>query len=538
MSFVENRNQQIGMSDRFFDMTDREKKMLGASWASTFAKVIFPAICEEDFAVLFSQNSASRPNTPVNVIVGAMIIKELLGLTDDEVLESLIFDYRFQHALHTEFYTEQPLSDRTFSRFRARCIEYERNTGIDLVNKCFEKLTEPMGKMMGLLGNVKRMDSMMIASNIRYLSRYELLYVCVTDTVKRMKKNEVDIPEALMHYCEDGDFNMAIYHTRSEGMAGKIAAILRDADMILSISDADLRETNEFRLLARAFSEQVDRSADGELALKKAKSGMNGSILQSPYDPDATFRSKAGKNHQGYAANLIEDVGDNGSLINSYQYDRNIQSDSQFFKDYVNEEGPQESPVKLTADGAYAGEDNETLAAKNNFDFATTNLSGSKPDQILLDIKFTEDGKGIATCGKGIAPESNSFDEKKGTIKATFNRDACANCIHKDKCKAKIYKKKAVLTITSKKLDRINKINARSTDEFKARTRLRNGVEALPSLLRNKFSADTMPVRGFLRTKLWFGFKVMAVNVIKFRRGLRKKGRSMPNDNKFMPIVA
>ena len=56
-------------------------------------------------------NKASRPNTPVNVVVGALILKELLGLTDDELVEGLMFDIRYQYALHTTSFEEQPLSD-------------------------------------------------------------------------------------------------------------------------------------------------------------------------------------------------------------------------------------------------------------------------------------------------------------------------------------------------------------------------------------------------------------------------------------------
>ena len=56
-------------------------------------------------------NKASRPNTPVNVVVGALILKELLGLTDDEVVEGLMLDIRYQYALHTTSFEEQPLSD-------------------------------------------------------------------------------------------------------------------------------------------------------------------------------------------------------------------------------------------------------------------------------------------------------------------------------------------------------------------------------------------------------------------------------------------
>ncbi len=61
---------------------------------------VFPAIDESIFSSLYS-SKASRPNTPVNVIVGALILKEALGDTDDELVEALMFDIRYQYALHT-----------------------------------------------------------------------------------------------------------------------------------------------------------------------------------------------------------------------------------------------------------------------------------------------------------------------------------------------------------------------------------------------------------------------------------------------------
>ena len=56
---------------------------------------------------------------------------------------------------------------------------------------------------------------------------------------------------------------------------------------------------------------------------------MDSWIFQNPFDPDATFREKAGKKHRGYAANLEETVGEKGSVVIDYQYEQNIHSDSQ-----------------------------------------------------------------------------------------------------------------------------------------------------------------------------------------------------------------
>ena len=95
MSFVKNDNQQLTLLDSTFNLTEREKRMLEKSWAKTFADKVFPAIDENIFYVLYSE-IASRPNTPVNVIVGALILKEALNVTDDEIVEAMAFDIRYQ----------------------------------------------------------------------------------------------------------------------------------------------------------------------------------------------------------------------------------------------------------------------------------------------------------------------------------------------------------------------------------------------------------------------------------------------------------
>lgn len=77
MSFKTNNCQQLSFDDSFMNLTERERKALENSWAKIFADEIFPAIDEERFSVLYS-DKASRPNAPVNVIIGALIIKRLV----------------------------------------------------------------------------------------------------------------------------------------------------------------------------------------------------------------------------------------------------------------------------------------------------------------------------------------------------------------------------------------------------------------------------------------------------------------------------
>jgi len=114
-------------------LSDREKRFLNSSWAKGFAENIFPAINEERFAVLYSSNGFSRPNMPVNVLISALLLKEMCALADDELLSSILFDTRFQYALHTTSSKEQLFNDRTLSRFREKLYRYELETAIDLI---------------------------------------------------------------------------------------------------------------------------------------------------------------------------------------------------------------------------------------------------------------------------------------------------------------------------------------------------------------------------------------------------------------------
>ena len=116
MSFKENAYQQMSFTDSFSGLTVREQKALENSWAKVFADEIFPAIDDKRFSVLYS-DKASRPNTPVNVIVGALIIKELFDYSDDEMVENLMLDFRIQYALHTTSISAVPMQMSVWSSY-------------------------------------------------------------------------------------------------------------------------------------------------------------------------------------------------------------------------------------------------------------------------------------------------------------------------------------------------------------------------------------------------------------------------------------
>ena len=114
---------------------------------------------------------------------------------------------------------------------------------------------------------------------------------------------------------------------------------MKDADILIKICDStgDFDDTSEYQLLIRLLKERTIIDDDGSRRLRQKEEVENPSeVLLNPSDPEATFRYKAGGKHLGYVGNVIESVGEAGSLVTDYDYQQNIYADNQFMKDYLN----------------------------------------------------------------------------------------------------------------------------------------------------------------------------------------------------------
>lgn len=519
MSFVLNNYQQISLFDSLGFLSERKKKILDKSWAKTFSDIIFSNIDEMIFAPLYSDKRNSRPNAPVNVIVGALILKELNGLTDDEIIEECEFDFRYQYALHTTSFENQPLSDRTFSRFRARNAAYELATGKDLIHDCIVSLSENIRKYMDISPAIKRMDSMMIEANIRKMGRVELLYTCLANLVHELaKENRFDLLEGLEDYNNPNNRNQVIYHDTDTPQDQKLRRIIQDAVSLLPKCKEEYGHTDDYQLLERAIHEQT-KDDNGTRIPKTKDDGMQSDILQNPSDPDATYRFKAGKSHRGYSANVVEAVDEKGSIVTDYQFDTNVTSDASFIKDYIENANYTDETTMLLADGAYASEENTKLAAEKNITLLTTGLLGRKPREILGQFRLDESGKMVSECPAGNKPKSGSYIRQTDTIRISFHRHQCKGCPYQSLCNPNLKTRTATLLVPLKSRRRILESSEIMDDETRDLIgRIRNGIETVPSVIRNKYLVDKMPVRGSLKTKQFFGFKVAALNLSKLIR--------------------
>ena len=96
---------------------------------------------------------------------------------------------------------------------------------------------------------------------------------------------------------------------------------MKDADILIKICDStgDFDDTSEYQLLIRLLKERTIIDDDGSRRLRQKEKVENPSeVLLNPSDPEATFRYKAGGKHLGYVGNVIESVGEAGSLVTDY----------------------------------------------------------------------------------------------------------------------------------------------------------------------------------------------------------------------------
>jgi hypothetical protein len=522
MSFCRNTSQQMNIFDSIHTMSEWEKKRLQNSWAETFNKFVFPLINEDRFKVIYSDNIASRPNNPVNVYVGLLLLKSSFCQSDDDAIDSLIFDVRYQYALNTTSFEKQPISKNSLSNFRVAVYKYNEEHGVDLIQEEIENLAKNQSKILNINSQTIRMDSLMVSSSCKRLSRLEIIFSCVERMIQEAnEKNPSLLPEKFNIYLQEGHHNDTIYRTQDKDVESKLITITKDAlELFYLFKGTTLGETDDYKLLSRMVGDQT-KVVGAERELKQSKE-ISPKSLQNPTDPDATYRRKGKTEGVGYTANVVESFDDNNRIITQYDLQPNVYSDQSFSADVIEKLGMQETKRIILIDGAYYSDELAKLAASYNIELVPTNLVGRRENTEKIGVEnfdIDEESHTVKACPEQQEPISSDY--KDGEYIARFDNSVCNQCQQKENCPVVKQKKSNVLKVTEKKINR-EKIKARmETDEYWELANKRAGVEGLPSVLRRKYNIDNLPIRGQVRSKVWLGLKIAAINFKRLVKGMR-----------------
>ena len=196
-----------------------------------FYEQFFRRLDEEVFSVLYSEKK-SRPNTPVNILVGLETLKSGFGWSDEELYDHFLFDLQVRYALGLRDFAEGYFDLRTLYYFRAALVEYEQKHEINLIRQATEQITDEQIKEFEVKTGLQRMDSTQLQSNIRKMSRLQLLVEIIYRPYRMLSEEDKSRHESLfgsyvqedsLHYC---------YRVSSDEVEGQLQQIGIDLSSI------------------------------------------------------------------------------------------------------------------------------------------------------------------------------------------------------------------------------------------------------------------------------------------------------------------
>ena len=367
----------------------------------------------------------------------------------------------------------------------------------------------------------------MVASSCKNLSKIELVYTVNTNLIKKLNQlDKAAIPESSLSYLDKDHKNEIIYKTRDKESESKLDFLLKQSQMLYRTaleSASKISETEEFKFLKRMLGETDHDNFDDldpdNIEAKDARK-LDSDILQNPSDPDATYRFKYGDNTV-YTANVVEVFDGDNSIIKNYDFKENIYSDQKFSADTIDDlakETSLDNPLKMIVDGAYFTIDLAKKAVAKGIELIPGQLTGRKQSESKMSYGKTfnlDEDNLVTSCVNGEEPFYSNYDAEKDVCTAKFSKKVCAACSLKEECRIQFQKKANTARFDKDRYLRDIYRSRMKTDKFIELTNQRAGVEGLPSVFRRFYNVDSMPVRGKVRSKFYFGFKVLASNVKK-----------------------
>lgn len=519
---------QLSMEDPFIHMPAKWQEQLKQGWPEQFYQHIYSQINEERFAVLFSTN-ASRPNKSVRLIVSLLFLKSLTGASDEELLESLQFDQRYWHALGITSVSDASVSINTLTNFRGRVIDYLEDTGIDLLEQETKSLARAFADVVDLNKKMVRMDSFMISSACRNMTRLELVYAVVAGAAEALDQQDpTAVPESLRPFLEPTHRKEHLYRIADPEVPGKLAWLLQLGEQLHAFLQTREHPAHvkAFALLDRLLKEQT-KEVDGKREPKE-QGELESDRLQNPSDPDATHRLKGGKGNTGYSCNIVEarDAEKEVGMILEYEIDNNLHSDQAYGETFLQHSPLADEIETLATDGAYHRLESHAIAESKHIEWNVSNIPGRPSTTIGVDQFVRGDDHVITACPEGHAPVKASYDAQTHTYKATFAKATCASCPLLDQCPTQQKKTVASLHFTENKLQTDRARSRLGTERHKELANFRAGVEGVISAVKRGLTQ--LPIRGLSRAKIWIHGRIMSFNFKSLVRYLGKARNGHP----------
>jgi hypothetical protein len=500
-------HQQMPMFSSINSLPEKQLKRLESSWAGAFYREFFVRIDEAPFAVLYS-DEPSRPNIPINVLVGSETLKSGFGWSDEEMYDHFCFDVQVRYALGYRDLSEGHFELRTVYNFRRRVTQHMQETGENLIEQAFEQITDEQMAVFELKTNKLRMDSTQIASDIRDMTRLQLL-VEVLHRVHRML-DEAD----QQRYADDfapylkGSSGQYIYRLKGEDRGEHLQRLGELMHKLLEELSAPYGGESIYQMLRRVFKEHFVV----EETRPRAKEGpeLRASSLQSPDDWEATYRQQGGEGHIGYVANVTETCHPDNpfQLVVKTQTESNTTDDAAMLVEALPNLKERTGVAEMNTDGGYSSPDVDVAMRDHQVEQIQTAIRGRKPAAEKLgldDFEWETNCHGqpqTVTCPHG-QPGEVTAGRKQHRYRAAFEAFHCEGCPFFDQCPTQPLKRQPekVVYFSQQDLDLALR-RKRMAETRLSGQNLRSAVEATIRAIKHPFRNGKVPVRGQSRVSM------------------------------------
>ncbi|MCB0190001.1 MAG: transposase, partial [Caldilineaceae bacterium] len=485
---------------------------------------------EKPFAVLYA-DEASRPNIPINVLVGLETLKAGFGWSDEEMYENFCFNLQVRYTLGYRQLNDGHFEIRTIYNFRRRLSDHMQQRGQALLAEAFVQITDEQLAAFALQTSKLRMDSTQVSSNIRQFSRLQLL----VEVLQRVQYSLSD-PDQQRYQADFepylcGSAGQYVYHLKPGSYDQHLAQIGQFMHSLVTELAADYAEQPDYQLLLRVFHEHFivetdddDDPAGGQWRPRQSAE-LSADSLQSPDDGEATYRVKRGQGYQGYVTNVTESCHPDNplQLIVDLHTAPNNTDDAAMLADSLPTLKQRTGVEEMHTDGGYNSPDLvDPLLRQHQVELVQSAIRGRQPNPTKLNLddytwQLDPNGQPLTVT----APSGQRAEVEPGRVTdryiGRFTPPPAQTVSATTEAPTEKSAPPPVLYFSRRQLDLALR-RQRTAQERASSPNLRAAVEASIGALKRPFPNDKLPVRGLFRVSSMLIGSALMINLRRIHR--------------------
>lgn len=528
------------MFDPFAHLGPKRRKMIDGSWAGVFRKHILTELPVNLLAKHFPSREG-HPTKELYAMMGALLIQQMLDLSDEEAVSQFAFNIQWHYALDITDNSDQSayVSLKTIWNMR------ELITREGLQDIIFDKVAAKLADEFQVSSDNQRLDSMHISSNMHHLGRIGIFVRCIKRFLVNLKRHDRqlfdDLDAALtasyMDRRQENAFSMVKPSESSRTLEQLAEDLFRLVERFRGREKVGAMSS--YQMMARVLKEQclVEEAAGPDVSRVKIKPNkdIKASSLQNPSDPDAGYDAHKGKGYQVQLAETYSTTKDPDgnrplALITYAAAEPAHHSDAKALTpmlDHVEEQG--HKPKQVLADSLYGSDNNCAYACGKEVELIAPTMGAPKADKkIGFDMFSFADNGEVTACPAGHAPERIHNNSRKERISACFPSELCSACDKRNDCPTQHAKKGRYLRYRHKDIRLLRRRDFELTAEFHDQYRFRSGIEATNSEIARRTGIKKLRYRGLRKVEYCVKLKAAGLNIIRAAAHRRRKGGKYP----------